>query len=151
MKKIEQFSIIGIAIRTTNENMQSTTDIPILWNRFFAEQVVTKIPNKIDNCLYCMYTDFEGDYTKPYTTIIGCKVSSLEIIPDGMVGKTIPAATYLTFTAIGNIQEGAVLNEWNKIWNMSLDRAYTADFEIYGEKSQDPLNAQVDIFISINQ
>jgi predicted transcriptional regulator YdeE len=32
---------------------------------------------------------------------------------------------------------------------MDLDRSYTADFEIYGEKAQNPENAEVDIFIAV--
>ena len=32
---------------------------------------------------------------------------------------------------------------------MDLDRSYTADFEIYDEKAQNPENAEVDIFIAV--
>ena len=36
-----------------------------------------------------------------------------------------------------------------KIWNSDLDRSFTSDFEIYGEKAQNPETAEVDIFIAI--
>ena len=97
--------------------------------------IADKIPNKIDNSILCIYTDYEKDYTKPYTTILGCKVSDLQNIPDGMVGKTFETADYTKIIAKGNILQGMVFNEWIKIWNSDLDRAYTADFEVYGEKS----------------
>ncbi|MFT4644864.1 MAG: putative transcriptional regulator YdeE [Planctomycetota bacterium] len=32
---------------------------------------------------------------------------------------------------------------------MDLDRTYTADFEIYGEKVQNPQDAEVDIMIAV--
>jgi predicted transcriptional regulator YdeE len=146
---IQKFSVIGISVRTTNENGQSGQDIPALWNKFMAEGISGKIPNKIDNSLYCIYTEYEKDHTKPYTTILGCLVSSLDVIPEAMIGKTIEKASYEKFTAKGNLQEGIVFKEWMKIWSADLNRSFNADFEIYGEKAQNPENAEVDIFIAI--
>ncbi len=31
----------------------------------------------------------EGDYTQPYSLVIGCPVSSLDAVPEGMVAKMI--------------------------------------------------------------
>jgi len=146
---IKKFSVIGIAVQTTNENGQSSQDIPALWNKFMTEGVIEKIPNKIDNTLYCIYTNYEEDYTKPYTTILGCKVSTLNDIPDSMVGKIISEGNYIKYSVTGNILEGIVFNEWVKIWNSGLQRRYTADFEVYGAQAQQPENATVDIFVAI--
>ena len=145
---IQEFSIIGIAVRTTNENGQAGKDIPALWHTFMAEKILEKIPNKIDDSLYCIYTDYEKNHTKPYTTILGCKVSTLESIPEKMVGKTFEEATYTRFVAKGNVSQ-AVFNEWTKIWDSDLNRAFTADFEKYGEKARNPENAEVDIFVAV--
>jgi predicted transcriptional regulator YdeE len=148
-QKINAFSIIGIAVRTTNENGQSGKDIPALWDKFMAEGFIEKIPGKIDNTLYCIYTDYESDFTKPYTAILGCKVANADNIPKGMVGKIFDGGNYTKYTAKGNLMQGVVFNEWTKIWNSNIERAYTADFEVYGEKAQNPANAEVDIFIAI--
>lgn len=148
-QSIKQFSIIGVSVRTTNENGKAGQDIPALWNNFMTNRISEQIPNKIDNSIYCIYTEYEKDHTKPYTTILGCKVSSLENVPNGMVGKTIEEAMYSKHIATGNILQGIVFNEWTKIWNSDLQRTFTADFEIYGEKAQNPENAEVDIFIAI--
>lgn len=143
------FHIIGISIRTSNENEQASTDIPALWNKFFAEGILAKIPNKVNSNLHCIYTDYEKDHTAPYTTILGCQVENLKEVPDGLIGKTFPEANYEVFTAKGNLMEGAVYNEWTKIWNADISRTFIADFEVYGEKSHNPENAEVDIFIGI--
>lgn len=45
--------------------------------------------------------------------------------------------------------QGAVYNEWVKIWNSELERTFTADFEVYDERSQNPENAEVDIFVAV--
>jgi predicted transcriptional regulator YdeE len=146
---IEKFCVIGISIRTTNNNGQSANDIGELWSRFFTENIIDKIPNKVDTSIYSIYTDYEGDYTKPYTTILGCKVKNLDTIPEGMVAKTINGGDYTKFVAKGDLAKGAVFVEWTKIWEMDLPRLYSADFEVYGEKSQNPNDAEVDIFIAI--
>lgn len=143
------FHIIGIAVRTSNENAQAATDIPALWNRFMSENIQQLIPNKTNQAVYSVYTDYEKDFTKPYTTILGCKVASLDQIPDGMVGKTIEAQNYRQFTAKGTLADGIVYNEWLKIWESGMARKYTADFEIYDESAFRPEQAEVNIFIAV--
>ena len=147
---LQKVDVIGIAVRTTNENGQSSKDIPVLWNRFMSEGIIEKIPNKTESTIYCIYTDYEKDHTKPYTTILGCPVSSLTHIPDGMVGKAINEASYIKYVAKGNLQHGIVYNEWVKIWNADLPRIFTTDFEVYGANARNTDNAEVDIFIAIN-
>ncbi|PIE50950.1 MAG: AraC family transcriptional regulator [Flavobacteriales bacterium] len=146
---IEAFAVIGIAVRTTNENGQSAKDIETLWNKLMSEGILDKIPNKIDNTIYAIYTEYEGDYTQPYTTILGCKVENTAIIPNGMVAKTIEGGNYTKFIAKGDLTKGAVYEEWSKIWNADLDRLYTTDFEIYGEKAQNPTDAEVEILVAV--
>lgn len=148
-QKMESFHVIGIAVKTTNENWQSSVDIPALWNKFMTEDIMAQIPNKVDQSLYCMYTDYEKDHTKPYTTILGCRVNSLGNIPIGFVGKSIKGGNYVKRTAKGNILQGLVFDAWTKIWNSNIPRAFTADFEIYDERAHNPEHAEVDIFIAI--
>ena len=148
-QQIKTFHVIGIALRTTNENGQSVQDIPALWNRFMTEGIMDQIPNKVDQTMYCIYTDYEKDHTKPYTTILGCKVSNLDQIPYGLVGKTFEEQTYIKRIAKGNLMQGIVYEEWTKIWNADLNRTFTADFEVYDERTHNTENAEVDIFISV--
>lgn len=147
--KVEPFKVIGIAVRTTNENNQAAKDIPGLWGKLMTEDILNKIPNKIDGTVYSIYTDYEKDHTKPYTTLLGCKVANLDDIPEGMVGKSFDGGNYVKFTPKGNLEEGLVINEWIKIWGMDLGRVFTADFEMYGEKAQNPADAEVDILIAV--
>ncbi len=147
--KKEAFYVVGISVRTTNENGKAMQDIPALWHRFMSEGVMSKLTNKVGNESYAVYTDYESDNTKPYTMILGYQVTDLENIPEGMVGKRIESASYEKFVAKGDLTKDAVVNEWMKIWNSEIDRAYTSDFEVYGEKAQDPTNGEAEIFISV--
>lgn len=147
---VQKFNVIGISVRTTNENGQSGTDIPALWNQFISEGILSKIPKKISEDIFCVYTDYEKDHTKPYTTILGCRVENLDTIPDGMTGKTIESAVYEKFIASGNLNDGIVFNKWLEIWDSGLNRSFTADYEVYGDKAQNPQDATVEIFIAVS-
>lgn len=146
---IEKFFVIGISVRTTNEGGQAAKDIPQLWEKFITENIAAKIPSKVSDSVYGIYTEYEGDYTQPYTTVLGCKVSSLDNIPDGFIGLTIKADNYEKYTAKGKMSNDIVYKKWTEIWQSNLNRTYLADFEVYGERSVDMDNAEVDIFISV--
>ncbi len=146
---IEPFKVIGISIRTTNENGQAANEIAELWGRFMKENMLDAIPNKIDNNIYSLYTDYEGDHTQPYTAILGCRVTSLDKTPDGMAGRTFDGGNYVKITARGDLTKGLVVNEWSKIWAMDLERVFTADFEVFGEKARNPADAEIDFLIAV--
>jgi len=148
--KIEPFMIIGISVRTINENNQAAKDIGNLWAKFMSENVLGAIPNKIDSTVYSIYTEYESDHTKPYTTILGCKVSNLLTIPNGMTGKSFGGGDYVKLSAKGDLMKGLIINKWTEIWDMDLDRAFTADFEVFGEKAQNPNDAEIDFLIATN-
>ena len=146
------FKVIGISIRTTNANNQSQQDLEKLWGQFFAENIIEKIPNKISSQILCIYTDYESDYTGEYTTIIGVPVSTLDEIPSELIGREFEAGNFLKFVAKGKMPS-AVVNTWIDIWKRDeeLNRKYSYDFEVYGEKSQNGENSEVEIFIATNK
>ena len=150
--KTMDLKIIGIAIRTVNKEGQSAQDIGKLWEQFYSENLLEKIPNQISQHIYSIYTDYKSDFTDEYTTIIGLQVSSLDIIPSGLIGRQFPAETFEVFTAQGQMPQ-AVMNTWLDIWQRDneLQRKYTYDFEFYGEKSQNGENSEVQIFIATNR
>ncbi|MGY6648101.1 GyrI-like domain-containing protein [Wenyingzhuangia sp. IMCC45574] len=142
-------NIVGIQVRTTNGKGQAAKDIPALWHRFMEEGIAAKIPNKVDETIYGVYTDYEGDHTNPYTLIIGYEVSSLDNIPEEFSVKIIPESTYAKFTAQGDLTKEAVIGTWMQIWNAPLDRKYTADIEVYDDRAADPTNGVADVLIAI--
>lgn len=146
---IEPFKVIGISVRTTNENNQAAKDIGDLWNRFMNGKVLETIPNKIDSTVYCIYTEYESDHTKPYTTILGCKVETLSVIPAGLIGRSIDGGNYMKLSAKGDLMKDLIINKWLEIWEMDLDRLFTTDFEVFGEKSQNPTDAEIDFLIAV--
>jgi predicted transcriptional regulator YdeE len=125
-------------------------DIGAHWERFYSENIIGEIPDKIDNEVLGLYTDYEGDHTQPYTLILGCRVDTGHAMPPGhgMTNISIPESKYAVFTAKGKMPD-CIVKTWGDIWNSGINRAYKFDFEVYGEKSHNPEDAEVDIYISV--
>jgi predicted transcriptional regulator YdeE len=141
------FKIIGISVKTCNTTT-AMQDIGNLWQRFFAENIMQKIPNVISQEVYCLYSDYEGDYLKPYVTTIGCMVEANAHAPEGLVAKVIPEQKYRVYLAQGQMPD-AIIHTWQDIWSNPPARAYIADFEVYGAQSQDPEKPEVEVLIGL--
>lgn len=112
---------------------------------------MTKEQNcKLDSTIYSLYTDYEADQTIPCTVILAFKVSTLDDIAENRTGESFAGGEYIKTSAKGDIKKGLLVNNWSEIWEMDLDRAFTADFEVFGEKAQNPDNAETDFLIAIN-
>ena len=139
----DEINVIGIQTRTNNSDARK--DIPELWQEFYKDNLPARIPDRIDNDVIAVYTDYEGDHTKPYTLIIGCKVVSIYDVPEGMVSKKIPSAKYAVFEVAGESPQN-IINVWQYVWTSDLKRSYESDFELY--KNASPVKAEV--YIGIN-
>lgn len=141
--------VIGIDCQTSNAPEAGPQDIPKLWGKFYAEDVMSRIPNKISNEVIALYCDYEGDYTQPYSLVIGCAVRSLDEVPAGMVAKTIPASSYAVFRAVGEYP-ASLIETWGNIWKQTdLKRTYTGDFELYGDKFLSGSPKEMEVYIAI--
>ncbi|MCI5052728.1 MAG: GyrI-like domain-containing protein [Simkaniaceae bacterium] len=143
----EETKMIGIEIRTSNAPEAAPIDIPKHWEKFSAENIFERIPNKKSHDVIGLYCEYEGDFTQPYTFVIGCEVESLDDIPEGMVGKMVPASKYARFPVSGDFPQ-SLINTWKRIWQTDLQRTYTCDFELYGEKFQGE-GQELDIYIAV--
>jgi predicted transcriptional regulator YdeE len=152
MKSNDSLKIIGISVRTTNKDNQSAQDIGKLWGQFYSENILEKIPNKVNNDIYSIYTDYKNNFQDEYTTIIGVRVNNLHSIPAGCVGREFPNENFKVFTAKGQMPK-AIMDAWFNIWQQDkeLQRKYTYDFELYSDKSHNGENSEVDIYISTNK
>lgn len=136
----------GVAVRTTNtpEGMQK---IGALWGNFFTSGAINNIENSVNAYTIGLYTEYEGDFTKPYCFMAGKEVSKPSVTLQERVVKKIPAGKYAKFKVQGDMQE-AVGKFWTDLWNMQLDRKYSSDFEEYrGEVNG---TNEIYIYIALN-
>lgn len=146
MEKQQTKLIIGIQIRTSNETC--LIDMPQIWQKFFQENILEKIPHKISSTIYAVYTNYEDDYTKPYSYIVGCEVSILDTIPQEMVGTTVPASSYAVYETQGEYPQG-LASTWQMIWKAPFKRAYTTDFEVYNPDFHPQAKPEVKVYIAL--
>jgi len=147
LQKTAKKYFIGLPLRT--DNTEAHTAIPAHWGRFYSENVLAKIPKRLNGDVLAVYTEYEKDHTKPYTMILGCETASLDEIPEGLVGIEIPAARYAVFTSNGPHPD-ALIQIWQSVWNGDLDRSFTADFELYPAQFDPVKNPQAKVFIAID-
>ena len=147
--KLSDFKLIGLKLnkKTTNSGGNSNIDCGNLWQKFEKGDFAGRISNKIGDEVYAVYYDYEGDYTKPFSYFIGCRVKINSVLSPGMDTLIIPEQSYTKFIAKGEMP-GCISNSWKDIWDSKIRRAYKYDFEVYDERSKDWDNAIVDIFVS---
>lgn len=151
MTQQKGFKIIGISTETSNQNGEAPEAIGALWGQFISENMLKKIPNQLDSDILCIYTDYESDYKGKYTCILGLKVSSLNDVPEGLVGREFQGGNFQSFLAKGSLPE-AIVDTWHSIWNQNetLDRSYTYDYEVYDYRSRLGEESEVEIYIAKN-
>jgi predicted transcriptional regulator YdeE len=150
------FLVIGIEARTSNaKEMTSERVIPRQWDRFFKEGILDRIPSKTGSSILALYTDYARDKNGDYTYLLGAKVSDASMVPEGMVLKRVPKSRYAVFTTEKGPAAKVVLEAWQEIWSfedqgrLGGQRAYRADFEVYDQRSRDPQDSQVDIYVGL--
>jgi len=153
--KHEGFTVVGISARTSNaKEMTPDGVIGKQWGRLMQEGLLAKIPNKADENIVAVYTDYASDHNGEYTYLLGARVTSDGSVPTGMIAKKIPAGRYAVFTSEKGVAQKVVSELWMKINSLPKtavggDRVYRADFEIYDERAMDPQNLQMDAYVGI--
>jgi predicted transcriptional regulator YdeE len=129
--------VIGISKIVSN---QSPKRIGAFWQDFFSSNISVLIPNQVSSDIFCLYTEYEGDYRAPYKMIIGHEVSSLDEIPQNMEGIEFKYDHHSCIRVIGEMPH-AILKVWQEIWANNIPRVYRLDFQRHkGDGS-------VDIFV----
>ncbi len=132
LEKLDGFSVIGLSIITCND--KAAEEINALWESFFAKNIGQLVENRVDDVIYAVYSDYEGDHTKPYRLTIGYKIKDAPEpqTPEGLHHVTVQTADYAMMSAAGE-QPKALLETWTAIWQSDLDRKFETDFEVYGK------------------
>lgn len=153
---IRSFTVVGIEARTSNTREETTEAvIPTMWKRLMDEDLLNRIPNRVESRIVAVYSNYENGKDGLYTYLLGTKVSSTDQIPAGMVSRTVLSGTYGMFTAKGDVSPQAIVGLWKQIWSLEkrsrggLLRAYKTDFEVYSRAPAGSPEARVDIYVGL--
>ncbi len=158
---LPEIKLVGITCRTNNthlfESDVTTNKIAATVQKYFHQGLSQKISHRSKpNTTYCVYTNYESDFTGDYTYFIGEEVTNFNDPFPGFVSLTIPRQNYLKFNVGPGKMPDICIQAWKNIWAMtpvefSGERAYLADFEVYDDRSNDHQNAIFDLFIGIKK
>ena len=134
---VDGFNVAGLCVRTTNNDEFNpvTAKLPGLWQRFFSEDLINKIPNKISNSpILGVYSNYESDADGLYTLTAGVK-TTCESSALPLRSITVLPGNYLVFENKG-IMPNIVIETWEDIWryfesHRNVIRCYKTDFELY--------------------
>jgi predicted transcriptional regulator YdeE len=140
MKIIHQtqaIHVVGLELRTTNQLAAQT--IPAFWGRFMATGVLAKLPNKLSNDVWAVYTHFEHAGVSNeglYSLIIGAEVRAGSDVPAGLARAVLPASHRAVFDA-QTCHPDSVAGVWQTIWaRHDLKKTFIADAEHYAASGE---------------
>ena len=131
---------MGLATRTTNtaESSPSTAKIPVLWARFTNEHWSERLEEVgAFGPTIAVYSAYESDVSASYQLLVGRQVRDARPVSPPLQIVAATQGSYLAFRCSGPLPQ-AVIDGWRDVWayfardNVPA-RAYTADFEIYGD------------------
>jgi predicted transcriptional regulator YdeE len=126
--------VVGIALRT--HNGEAFESIPAQWAAFSQAQLAARLPHRLSDDVYAVYTNFENagiDNSGCYTLVIGHAVPGhwAELPPEGLTHVVAPASSRAVFP----VEKGRfdlVGAEWQTIWQRTdLKKTTLADYERY--------------------
>lgn len=126
--------VVGIALRTHNGEAFQT--IPPLWARFAQSGLAERLPHRLSDDVYAVYTHFQNagvDNSGWYTLVIGHAVpgDTPSLPPDGLTHVVAPASQRAVFP-VDQGRFDLVGLAWQAIWQrQDLQKTTLADFEHY--------------------
>jgi predicted transcriptional regulator YdeE len=124
-------TVMGVYSRASNSEPRKIGD---LWRRFNAAGKEQSIPARTSDKHYCVYCEYEGDWTKEFTVVIGCSVDADAEVPEGMKKISVEAGRFAVWYPEGELPQ-SVFDAWAEVWKTPLDRLYRADYDVYGDVS----------------
>lgn len=148
----DEFMLVGIEAQTKND----FEVINKCWSTLHSR--IHEIRNRINPDTSYGFEDYSKNFdiiNLSFNYIAAVEVSSLDYVPEGMVGKLIPASKYAVFTHKGprpDISEVIrnIYNMWFSEFEYELNDEVCGDFEYYAKPFDcSDLNSEVDIYIPI--
>lgn len=147
LAEVPHFDVVGVSMET--DYNKASEDINALWERFFEERIGQLLPSKFDDTIYAVYSDYEGDHTKPYRLTIGYRMENLEELPSKLHKICVADQTYAVMSAAGS-QPQALIETWKAVWSGDLERSFKTDFEIYGPRFFEEGVNEVLVHVGVN-
>jgi AraC family transcriptional regulator len=151
--------ILGLSMETSAKTI--ARDVPRLGRRFEGYKRGHGLPNKKEPWGFAAVSRGYDEETGAFTYIMGDVVTSLEQVPEGLVGFEIPTGTYAVFPVrpknkfgwgIGiSAVKGYAYREWLPDSGYEAAGGAVDDFEYHDERSVRKGNPEIDLYIAIRK
>jgi AraC family transcriptional regulator len=153
------FQILGYELRTTNQEGKNNRDIPEFWQRYLQQKWGEKLMEwAISTAEYGICDKFDMA-TGDFSYIIGMEVRDLAEVPEGLILRQYPEATYAVFTTpkvpIAEFTQ-SIQSTWKAIFEVwfphsGYEHAGAAEFELYDERCWTDRNEllEMDIYLPV--
>ena len=163
---VNEKKIVASSARTSFNNESSSDDAQIssIVSSYFSSGLSEKVLHKqhpgtvIDGFMEYEAAHQHGCfYDGAYSYFIGEEVSDFGNTNYESVNLkkiVIPSGNYVKFTTIEGLMPNIIIDAWHTIWKMTEEelggkRAYLIDFQVFGEKSRNPEQASIEIYIGV--
>ncbi|GCF93851.1 hypothetical protein NRIC_17420 [Enterococcus florum] len=117
IEKMDAFRIVGVKLRSTNENMQGMKDIPAFWGEVMSQKKQMQILPLMNaapmGLLGVSVYNSDANDAKVFDYYIAC--ATTKATPEGMEEYTVPAATWAVFPCkkeeMGHVQMD-IFTQW---------------------------------------
>lgn len=160
IKSLAEKKVVGMGapfISILSPDRNNFIVIPQLWDRFVNR--IEEINGRVGRDTFGLCSDLPSEVERSHDAeffYMACaEVESLDDIPDGMIGRVVPAATFAVFTHVGPLDRlGRTMDYIYGSWlpDSGYERpADVPDLELYDERF-DPSSEQseMDIYVPIS-
>jgi len=148
LQRIDAFDVVGVSAIIKDRDA-GAEQINALWEQFFSQSIGQDVPNRVDEVIYAVYSDYEGDHEDPYRLTIGYKVEGSLSYKSHLHHVRVREADYALMGAAGE-QPKALIETWTAVWQSDLDRRFETDFEVYGQRFFEAGVHEVLVAIGVN-
>lgn len=135
--KTENFTVMGLRIRTSNAPGDADVKIPAVYSRFYKEDIPKQMEvlRKFDP-LFGLYFNYASDENGAYDFLLGYAVDSESKLLPGMEKVLVTPQNGRYFQIQPGAPEEVVPKFWAEIWShpeIPKIRTYQMDWEEYSE------------------
>lgn len=140
LEQKDGFWVVGVSKIVSNDDPSA---IGALWAAFHSSDIRAKAGGGASREVYCVYHDYEGDFTDPYRMTIGYRVPSAHAA-EGLHCATVPKQSMRIYEVKGP-QPQSLIDQWQDIWKGDLNRAYLADYDVYDADDPEAVTIMVGV------
>lgn len=120
---------VGVSTQLNSYDEQLSSHMDELWSYFMNNDIMSVIPNIIDERVYCIYSDNDKDGN--FNVTLGFQTSDINEVYEGLKAHKIAPRPFVVVESGSENVDDFVATTWEKIYNSSIDYSNDYNMEVY--------------------